>query len=434
MSRNQIFQTLRKKVNDTNIRNHLLEKKIMSHNKLLNSKKFKIKKDEDFLCEISNELLNEKIILSGIKTPLINPIPCFTVRNDNYRKKNSARGTFFQIMNSQEIINKEDNKRNIDNKVKINDKVKKIKLLNEKSQVNRDNNLTNNKSHSPIFKRTKNKISDSLNISNDLNNKTNYKLSNNKKIIKNIKRHKLNKKKHILAYKKIRKNNNQLFHSTDNCFESILPYKEIEMKDKEKGKNKRISLIKSLWQKINVASMKIEILENYNKNQFLKTLKKKIEYNKILNTSNLKTLKDKYYNNINQHLKQINYLKMKELKFQQQFLEINKHQEIINKEELKFKLKKMQLIEKIIFLQKILNDFLNPESTNDTYTVNDSFEEQTIKDLSFNDNSIIKDSIGLGKNFNNKALFNDEALYESKIIKIKPKDANIFIKKFIKVK
>ena len=90
----------------------------------------------------------------------------------------------------------------------------------------------------------------------------------------------------------------------------------------------------------------------------------------------------------------------------------------------------MDLIGKIILMQKKINDFLNPDSTSiETYHIDDSFEEQTINDISFNDYSILRDTIGVGVNYNynfNKTYCNEGSLYESKIIKIKPNEANIF--------
>ena len=97
----------------------------------------------------------------------------------------------------------------------------------------------------------------------------------------------------------------------------------------------------------------------------------------------------------------------------------------------------MELIEKILFLQKILKDTSKPDSTtNDTYLFDDSLEEQTINDMSFNDFSIMRDTINTrvnyGCNFNNKAFFNEDDLYENKIIKIQPYEINEFAAKFIK--
>ena len=99
----------------------------------------------------------------------------------------------------------------------------------------------------------------------------------------------------------------------------------------------------------------------------------------------------------------------------------------------------MDLIEKIFSLKKKLIDYLSPDSTNDTYRIDDSFEEKTINDMSINDYSILKDNIGKGANysynykynFDNKTFFNEKPIYESKIIKFN-KEINVFPAKFIK--
>ena len=185
--------------------------------------------------------------------------------------------------------------------------------------------------------------------------------------------------------------------------------------------------------------MNIELLQSKKKNKDLNSIKKKIEYNKIYCNNDLQRLKDNYANNINQHLNQIKYLKMILLKSEEKFITIKKHKNIINKEELDFKIKKMDLIEKIFSLKKKIIDYLSPDSTNDTYRIDDSYEEKTINDMSLNDYSILKDNISKGGNysynynykFDNKTFFNDKHLYESKIIKIN-KEINVFPAKFIK--
>ncbi len=179
--------------------------------------------------------------------------------------------------------------------------------------------------------------------------------------------------------------------------------------------------------------MKIEILQNYRKNKNLKSIKKKIEYNKVYCNNDLQRLKDNYSKNINQHFNQIKYLKMRLLKCEEQYLTIPKHKEILKDEELEFKIQKMDIIEKIIILQKQIYDLINRDSTaNDSYLNDDSLEEKTIKDMSFNDYSIIKDTIGVNYSNNiNKAYFNEEAIYENKIIKIKPNEINMFTAKFL---
>ena len=240
--------------------------------------------------------------------------------------------------------------------------------------------------------------------------------------------------KSILSSKKKQKINSHLFYSPQNSSGSSESIKEYKTKEIEENKNKVIRL---LSQKINVIEMKIEILQNYKKKKNLNSIKKKIEYNKIYCINDLKRLKDKYYDSIRQNLKFIKYLKIRALKCEDQFLTIKKHKEIINKEELDFKIKKMDLIEKIMLLQKRLYDFLNPESTNDTYLNDDSYEEQTIKDMSLNEfsikNSEIEIEVNYSYNFNcKKPFFNDKSPYESKIIKINPNEVNNFYGRLIK--
>ena len=93
----------------------------------------------------------------------------------------------------------------------------------------------------------------------------------------------------------------------------------------------------------------------------------------------------------------------------------------------------MVLIENILFLKKYINDNSN---TNETYYIDESFEEQTIKDISFNDYSLVKETIGSNyisnNNFNiNKTFFNEETLIENKNTNIQPKQINLFKAKFI---
>ena len=126
---------------------------------------------------------------------------------------------------------------------------------------------------------------------------------------------------------------------------------------------------------------------------------------------------------------------MKLLKCQEDYMPINQHLEEIKKEELNFKIKKMELIEKILFLRKKLNDKLNTDLINRDNNINfdDSFEEKTINDVSFNDYSILKDTIKMGTNLininlNNKK--NNNIFTENKIIKMN-KQINFFKAKFI---
>ena len=100
---NEIIRTIKKKIND--IPETSLKKKMIFHNKLLNSNNDIYKKeieDNNFLCEFSSELLNENIKLSSIKSPFINPIPCFQVKNDNSKKQIiKKKGTFSKNLKTQ---------------------------------------------------------------------------------------------------------------------------------------------------------------------------------------------------------------------------------------------------------------------------------------------------------------------------------------------
>ena len=444
---------IRKKVKDiTEVPDNTLKKKNIYHNKLLNSNNYKIENDEDFICEYSNEILNENIKLSGIISPFfINPIPCFTVKNEKSKKKIDSKGTLCNNIKTQINIlsNKEKKFENYNSEYNdiTNDKSQNTKILKrniKKPHINNNNNKYY-RPHSPDIDRKNDDIfiSENLKLSPcKSNNNNNYELYLNNKnelvetINKNI--NKKNYSKPILSCRKKRKIKNYLFYSTDNYFGQQNLYNDSKMKEIEENKNKKLRYIRLLGQKINVATMKIEILQNFIKNKNLNSIKKKIEYNKIYCNNDLKRLKDNFYNNTNLYLKQIKYLKMKLLKCEEKFLTIRKHKEIINKEEFEFKIKKISYIEKIILLKKRMNDFLNPDSTtNDTYRhFDDSLEEQTINDMSFNDYSILKDTIGVSVNqnynFNNNHFFKEPPLYESKIIKIKPNEVNMFSAKFIK--
>ena len=294
----------------------------------------------------------------------------------------------------------------------------------KKDQINTYNNKQMNNSNSS------NNTSD--------NNKINYEIyiNNKKKFINKINKRKRINPKNILTGIKKNKLLNHLYFSTDNFYEKSNIDEKME-KIKQQKEQKRIK-IKLLSQKINVATMKIEILLNYKKNKNINTIKKKIEYNKIYCNNDLKRIKDNYYLDINNHKNQIKYMKIKLLKFQENYIPINTHREEIKKQELNFKIKKMELIEKILFLKKKLNDKLNPDLIkHEVYNMDDSFEEKTINDLSFNDFSIYKDNLGIGNNMNKKVnnkiyKKNNNTFIESKIIKMNKHQINFFKAKFIK--
>ena len=170
MSGKEMIRMIRKKVKDiTEIPDNSLKRKNIHHNKLLNSK-YNLGNDEDFICEYSNELLNENIKLSGIISPfLINPIPCFTVNNDISKKKIDSKGTFCKNIKTQiDIINNKE--KNNQNKYKnecnaiTNGKSQNTKIL--KRNIKKPN-ITNNKyyrPHSPSIDRKKNQFFISVNL------------------------------------------------------------------------------------------------------------------------------------------------------------------------------------------------------------------------------------------------------------------------------
>ena len=398
--------------------------------KLINCSKIKKKqKEDDVLFNSStNDLLNENIKLSQ----MINPIPCFTVKNENFQKDEiGSKNTFYSNKNINENISI-----NISYNMneEIANKKDKTKILNKNIKRSINSKINNNlyfRQFSPSLELSMNKK-----ISNKYRNVINDKikseifLSNKKKLISNITRKKLDNQKNIFSGIKKHKLLNQLYFSTDNFYETNLLEEKIEEKKEQKKRQ-----IKSLGQKINVASMKIEILQNYKKNKNINTIKKKIEYNKIYCNNDLKRLQDNYNININSLLNQIKFLEINLLKYQECYIPIIKHKEEIKKEELKHKIKKMEYIEKILFLKKKLKDLfiLNKSDTfNETHNYEESFEEKTINDMSFSEFNNLKDTIILGNNSGHKYKVNDNNfVFESKIIKMNKHQINFFKAKFI---
>jgi len=411
-----------------------IKSEIYPGNKYMNSKELKkIEKEEDNIFNSSNDLLNENIKL----TPMINPIPCFTVKKENSTKDEiSTQNTFYS-----NNINSNNNQMNtnISYNIKEENKKEKTKILNKNLLKTHLNKCINNnryfRQYSPNFEiNNKNEIISYSNkrkhIINNDNNKFNYEIfiSNKKKFVNNISKKKLINPKNILSGVKKHKFLNHLYFSTDNSYESNNIEEKME-KLKEKKEEKEIK-IKLLGRKINEASMKIEILQNYKKNKNINAIKKKIEYNKIYCNNNLKRLKDNYFINIRSQINQIKYMKMKLMKCQECYMPISKHKEEIKKEELLFKIKKMEIIEKILFLKKKLNDIFEPNSArNDVYNLDDSLEEKTINDVSFNDYSILKDTFNKGVNIiniNNINKIKGKNFIENKIIKMNKHQINFF--------
>ena len=396
--------------------------------KLINFTRIKkSQKVDDYIFNTStNDLLNENIKIS----PMINPIPCFTVKNENLTKDEIAsQNTFYTNLNlnknmsinisynmNEEEISKKDKTKILNKNIKrsINNKINNNRFFRQFSPNLELSINTSNKNRNVIYDKIKNEIF----------------LSNKKKQISNIARKKLPNQKNIFNGIKKHKLINQLYFSTDNFYDSNLLDEKIEEKKEEKKRQ-----IKSLGQKINVATMKIEILQNYKKNKNINTIKKKIEYNKIYCNNDLKRLQDNYNMNINKLVNQIKFLEIKLIKYQECYITIIKHKEEIKKEELKHKIKKMEYIDKIFSLKKILNELLisnKNDINNETHNFDDSFEDKTINDMSFNDYNNLKDTIILGNGVEkNIKVNNNNFVFESKIIKMNKHQINFFKAKFI---
>jgi hypothetical protein len=396
--------------------------------KLINFTRIKkCRKVDDYIFNTStNDILNENIKIS----PMINPIPCFTVKNENLTKDEIAsQNTFYTNLNlnknmsinisynmNEEEISKKDKTKILNKNIKrsINNKINNNRFFRQFSPNLELSINTSNKNRNVIYDKIKNEIF----------------LSNKKKQISNIARKKLSNQKNIFNNIKKHKLINQLYFSTDNFYDSNLLDEKIEEKKEEKKRQ-----IKSLGQKINVATMKIEILQNYKKNKNINTIKKKIEYNKIYCNNDLKRLQDNYNMNINKLVNQIKFLEIKLIKYQECYITIIKHKEEIKKEELKHKIKKMEYIDKIFSLKKILNELLisnKNDINNETHNFDDSFEDKTINDMSFNDYNNLKDTIILGNGVEkNIKVNNNNFVFESKIIKMNKHQINFFKAKFI---
>ena len=404
--------------------------KINIGNKFINSKIIKqTEYDDDLIFNYSNDLLNENIKLS----PMINPVPCFTIKKENSPKDEiSTQNTFYSNINKSLNIN------NSYNIIEENKK-EKTKILNKNLKKSFLNNYIKNnnngffRQYSPNYQlNEKNKLIYYKNKSKLIPNKINFGnyISNKKKFINNINKKKKVQQKNIITGIKKHKLLSHLYFSTDNFYDSNILEDKIE-KLEEKKQQKRIA-IKLLSQNINVATMKIEILQNYKKNKNINAIRKKIEYNKIYCNNDLKRLKDNYYININFHMNQLKYMKMKLLQCQENYITINKHSEEIKKEELQFKIKKMELIEKILYLKKKLIDKLKPDlNKNENFNLDDSLEEKTINNISYHEYSILKDTINNNLNNTKNLKKNDKNIIEGKIIKMSKQQINFFKAKFI---
>ena len=397
-------------------------------NKLINSKALKKteKEETNILNKTNNtnDLLNENTKLN----PMANPIPFFKIKNENSTKDEiSTQNSLYSNINKQININisyniQEENKKN------------KTKVLDKKMKKTHISNYMNNKyfrQYSPNFEiNSKNEIISYSYKRKQINSKFNHEIffSNTKKVENNKNKKKIINPKNILSSFKKKKILNHLYFSTDNFYDPD-NLDETTEKLKENKEEKKIQ-IKLLGQKINIATMKIEILQNYKKDKNINKLKKKIEYNKIYCNNDLKRIKDNYYININSHINQIKYMKMKLLKYQEIYIPYKKHIEEIKKEELLFKIKKMEIIDTILYLKKKINDKLKFDLTKSNINnLDDSLDEKTIKDISFNDYS--KDNYSRRVNLINNVKINGKNPNENKIIKINKQKINFFKGTFI---
>ena len=171
-------------------------------NKFITSKESKnIEKEEDYIFNYSNDLLNQNIKFS----PMVNPIPFFTVKKENSTKNEiTTQNTFYSNNNKQLNIN-------ISYNIKEENKKEKTKILNKNLKKTHLNNcIINNRyfrQYSPDLEiNNKNEIVPYSNKRKQINTKLNYEifLSNKKKFVK-IKKYKLF---------------NHLYFSTDNFYES----------------------------------------------------------------------------------------------------------------------------------------------------------------------------------------------------------------------
>ena len=222
--------------------------KINLGNKFINSKELKkIKKEEDYILDYSNDLLNENIKLS----PMINPIPCFTVKKENSTKDEiSTQNTFYSNNNNHMNINtsyniKEENENKKD----------KTKILNKNLKIAHLNNYIYNnryfRQYSPNFEiNNTNQINSYSNRNKLIHNKMNYEIffSNKKKLVNNINKKKIINQKYVISGIKRNKFLNRLYFSTDNFYESNNFEEKLERLE-EKKEQKRIK-IKLLCQKI----------------------------------------------------------------------------------------------------------------------------------------------------------------------------------------
>ena len=213
-------------------------------NKFITSKESKnIEKEEDYIFNYSNDLLNENIKFS----PMVNPIPFFTVKKENSTKNEiTTQNTFYSKNNNNKQMNI--------NNIKEENKKDKTKILNKNLKKTHLNNCINNnryfRQYSPNLElNNKNEIISYSNKRKQINNtKLNYEifLSNKKKFVNNINRKKLINPKNILSGIKKYKIFNNLYFFTDNFYESNSIEEKLEkFQEKNEEKKKKNKIIKS---------------------------------------------------------------------------------------------------------------------------------------------------------------------------------------------
>ena len=441
MSEKYKIKKFPKKNNDLSYLSGNSERKKIRQKKILNPNK--AEKEESFICEFSNELMNEHIKKPEKFAPIINPVPCFIVKNDNSKNIITKKGTFYNNLNTHMEFFTNENSIDYNN-----DKSKENKEKSKLLDINLENSHINNKKYfrpySPNLNTKNNQFIKSKNFELTFNTYDKIKinndifLNNKNKSIKNLMNNREFNSNPLLSSNK-QTLKNPVYYSIDNLIGSqYLKKNNQRIKNNEEERRKRkMRLIKVYGQKINVLTMKIEILENHKKNKNLSSIQNEIEFKKISFKNDLQRIKEEQNDMTNKYLNQIKFLKMKLSNCEQRFVPYKKHKETISQKELEFKIQKVCLIEQIILIKKKLKDSMSPYSTtNETYNYNldDSVEDLTINDVSLNDCSCLKDNIGINYNFNIKSnmLCKDESFYENKIIRINPKEINKFTNKILR--
>ena len=321
--------------------------------------------EDNSFCGFSSRFLNENENDSTDNVDLINPLPCF---------------------NGVKIFNTENKYSNTANKTT---QIRKIRIKDKQNtsiKIRENNNKKEYKSYVNSKKALcfPDIVYSAKKFSSKIQSEAPFPTNRS---VKCIKRKKLT---YMLLNEKRKK---------ESVIPSLASKKEILTSNRAKiGNKKNISkekIMKMLGERINIASIKIEILTDFKMKKCLNIIKKQIEYNRIFYYNELKKRKDNYYNDMIYKMNIIKNLKLKLEICKNTFLKKDKLNEEINLEEVKFKNKKVEIIENIILLKKIIIDFNNHISiiyeTNNNYNLDISFEDKTIKNFSLSDYSIQND-------------------------------------------